>query len=129
MIPFILYQISKLRSDFLEGKRYNLTLFCLILLPFFVNCVMIAVLLYMIASEAVESMRKEQGPKEPEGLKNTVQIRLYPTRAQAHMLREHCQESIDCVNTIISAHNADMIPNGFSTKPEPPSFMAGRSQP
>lgn len=126
MIPFILYQINKLRSHFLGGKRYNLTLFCLILLPFFVNCVMIAVLLYMIASKAIESMRKEQ---EPEGLKNAIQIRLYPTRAQAHMLDEHCQEYIDCVNTIVSAHNADTIPDGFRTKPEPPSFMAGRSQP
>jgi hypothetical protein len=80
----------------------------------------------MIASKAVESMRKEQ---EPEGLKNAIQIRLYPTRAQAHMLDEHCQKYIDCVNTIVSAHNADTIPDGFRTKPEPPSFMAGRSQP
>jgi hypothetical protein len=85
---------------------------------------MIAVLLYMIASKAVESMRKE-----PEGLKNTIQIRLYPTRAQAHMLGKHCQEYTDCVNTIVSAHNADMIPDGFRTKPESPPFTVGRSQP
>ncbi len=60
--------------------------------------------------------KKAEVQKEPEGLKNTVQIRLYPTRAQAQMLRAHCQEYIDCVNTIVQAHDADMLPKGFSTK-------------
>ena len=58
----------------------------------------------------------ESQSEEPEGLKNTAQIRLYPTRAQARMLREHCAEYIDCVNTIVQAHDADMLPKGFSTK-------------
>ena len=49
-------------------------------------------------------------------LKNTIQIRLYPTSAQAKMLREHCAEYIDCVNVIVQAHDADMLPKGFSTK-------------
>jgi len=60
--------------------------------------------------------KKAEKSEEPEGLKNTVQIRLYPTRAQARMLREHCQEYIDCVNVIMQAHDADMLPKGFSTK-------------
>ena len=45
-----------------------------------------------------------------------MQIRLYPTSAQARMLREHCTEYIDCVNVIVQAHDADMLPKGFSTK-------------
>jgi putative transposase len=60
--------------------------------------------------------KKQQEEQEPEGLKNTVQIRLYPTRAQARMLREHCQEYINCVNVIVEAYDADMLPVGFSTK-------------
>ena len=60
--------------------------------------------------------KKAEVQKEPGDLKNTVQIRLYPTRAQARMLREHCQEYIDCVNTLVQAHDADMLPKGFSTK-------------
>ena len=59
---------------------------------------------------------KKQKDQEPEGLKNTVQIRLYPTREQAKMLRHHCAEYIDCVNTIVQAKDADMLPKGFSTK-------------
>ena len=60
--------------------------------------------------------KKAESDQEPEGLKNTIQIRLYPTRAQAQMLREHCAEYIDCVNVIVQAHDADMLPKGFSTK-------------
>src|SRR5436853_1632586 len=59
---------------------------------------------------------KKQKDQEPEDLKNTVQIRLYPTREQAKMLRHHCAEYIDCVNTIVQAKDADMLPKGFSTK-------------
>jgi len=51
--------------------------------------------------------KKQQEEQEPEGLKNTVQIRLYPTRTQARMLREHCQEYIDCVNVIVEAYDAE----------------------
>ncbi len=47
---------------------------------------------------------------------NTIQIRLYPTREQARLLREHCQEYIDSVNVIVQAHDADMLPKGFSTQ-------------
>ncbi|MFL5663057.1 MAG: RNA-guided endonuclease TnpB family protein [Ktedonobacteraceae bacterium] len=60
--------------------------------------------------------KKRAQEQEPDGLKNTIQIRLYPTREQARMLREHCQEYIDCVNVIVQAHDADMLPKGFSTK-------------
>jgi IS605 OrfB family transposase len=60
--------------------------------------------------------KKKQKEQEPEGLKNTVHLRLYPTKAQAKLLREHCQEYIDCVNVIVAAHAADMLPKGFSTK-------------
>jgi len=60
--------------------------------------------------------QKRAQEQEPDGLKNTIQIRLYPTREQARMLREHCQEYIDCVNVIVQAHDADMLPKGFSTK-------------
>ena len=59
---------------------------------------------------------KKQKDQEPEDLKNTVQIRLYPTREQAKMLRQHCAEYIDCVNTIVQAKDADILPKGFSTK-------------
>jgi IS605 OrfB family transposase len=60
--------------------------------------------------------KKRAEEKEPKGLKNTISIRLYPTREQARLLREHCQEYIDCVNVIVQAHDADMLPKGFSTK-------------
>ena len=59
---------------------------------------------------------KKQKDQEPEGLKNTIQIRLYPTKYQARILREHCQEYIDCVNVIVQAHDAELLPKGFSTK-------------
>jgi putative transposase len=65
---------------------------------------------------AIRKKSKKQKEKEPEGLKNTIQIRLYPTREQARLLREHCQEYIACVNVIVQAHDADMLPKGFSTK-------------
>jgi putative transposase len=67
-------------------------------------------------SKHPDSSRKQKPEKEPEGLKNTIQIRLYPTAAQAKMLREHCQEYIDCVNVLVQAHDADMLTKGFSTK-------------
>ncbi len=60
--------------------------------------------------------KKPRLSKEPEGLKNTLQIRLYPTREQARLLREHCQEYIDCVNVLVQAHDADILPKGFTTK-------------
>ena len=59
---------------------------------------------------------KKQKEQEPEGLKNTTQIRLYPSPEQARLLREHCQEYIDCVNVIVQAHDFNMLPKGFSTK-------------
>jgi putative transposase len=59
---------------------------------------------------------KKQKEQEPEGLKNTIQIRLYPTFEQANLLHEHCQEDIDCVNVIVQAHDFNILPKGFSTK-------------
>src|SRR5207302_11471340 len=41
---------------------------------------------------------------------------LNKTKQQAKMLRQHCTEYIDCVNTIVQAKDADMLPKGFSTK-------------
>lgn len=54
--------------------------------------------------------------KKPEGPQNTVQVRLYPTPAQALLLMVHCQEYITTVNVLVSAFDAEMIEDGFSTK-------------
>jgi IS605 OrfB family transposase len=61
-------------------------------------------------SERSGKKRKEKGPQ------NTIQVRLYPTREQAHLLMAHCLEYISTVNVLVCAFDADMIEDGFSTK-------------
>lgn len=64
-----------------------------------------------------ERKKKERAKKKgKKGLQNTVQVRLYPTVEQASLLMTHCLEYISTVNTLVSALDADMIENGFSTK-------------
>src|SRR2546425_1685257 len=54
--------------------------------------------------------------KKEKGLQNTVQVRLYPTAEHACLLMAHCLEYISTVNVLVSAYDADMIEDGFSTK-------------
>jgi IS605 OrfB family transposase len=54
--------------------------------------------------------------RKAKGLQNTVQVRLYPTAEQARLLMAHCLEYISTVNVLISAYDADMLEEGFSTK-------------
>jgi putative transposase len=56
--------------------------------------------------------------RKPKGLQNTLQVRLYPSPEQGHLLMAHCQEYISTVNVLASALDADLIPhdNTFSTK-------------
>ena len=56
--------------------------------------------------------------RKPKGLQNTLQVRLYPTPEQGHLLMAHCQEYISTVNVLSSALDADLIPHDdtFSTK-------------
>jgi putative transposase len=44
--------------------------------------------------------------------KTTVQVRLYPTPAQATLLRAHCQEYISTINVLVTALNSDVLPDG-----------------
>jgi len=53
-------------------------------------------------------------------MKTTLQVRLYPTPEQSHLLRTHCQEYISTVNTLVSALDRDILPEKVSTK----SFVA-----
>lgn len=41
-----------------------------------------------------------------------VQVRLYPTPAQAAILRAHYQEYIRTINVLIAALDCDMLPDG-----------------
>jgi IS605 OrfB family transposase len=54
--------------------------------------------------------------KQTDSLTTTVQIRLHPTPEQSRLLTAHAQEYISTVNTLVSALDADMLPEGFSTK-------------
>src|SRR5713101_7234821 len=54
--------------------------------------------------------------RKPKGLQNTLQVRLYPTPEQGHLLMAHGQEYISTVNVLASALDADMLSEGFSTK-------------
>src|SRR6266566_5911728 len=56
--------------------------------------------------------------RKPKGLQNTLQVRLYPTPEQGHLLMSHCQEYISTVNVLSNALDADLIPHDdtFSTK-------------
>src|SRR5258707_2077025 len=59
---------------------------------------------------------KQNMSKKANGLKNTVQVRLYPTDSQASWLMVHCVEYISTVNVLVSALDADMTEENFSTK-------------
>lgn len=48
--------------------------------------------------------------------KTTIQVRLYPTPLQSHLLMAHCQEYISTVNVLASALDADMLNSKVSTK-------------
>jgi putative transposase len=56
--------------------------------------------------------------RKPQGLQNTLQVRLYPIPEQGHLLMAHCQEYISTVNVLSSALDADLIPHdeAFTTK-------------
>jgi putative transposase len=56
--------------------------------------------------------------RKPKGLQNTLQVRLYPTPEQSHVLMSHCQEYISMVDVLVSALDADVIAHDdtFSTK-------------
>ncbi len=56
--------------------------------------------------------------RKPKGLQNTLQVRLYPTPEQSHVLMSHCREYISTVNVLVSALDADVIAHDdtFSTK-------------
>jgi hypothetical protein len=45
-------------------------------------------------------------------MKTTMQIRLYPTPAQAALLRAHCREYISTINVLVAALDSDMLPDG-----------------
>jgi hypothetical protein len=56
--------------------------------------------------------------RKPKGLQNTLQVRLYPTPEQGHVLMAHCQEYIRTVNVLSNALDADLLPHDdtFTTK-------------
>src|SRR3989442_12477950 len=56
--------------------------------------------------------------RKPKGLQSTLQVRLYPTPEQGHVLMAHCQEYISTVNVLSNALDADLIPHDdtFTTK-------------
>lgn len=48
--------------------------------------------------------------------KTTVQVRLYPTSEQSHLLMAHCQEYIRTVNVLVAAFDSDVLVGKVSTK-------------
>ena len=48
--------------------------------------------------------------------KTTLQVRLYPTPEQSHLLMAHCQEYISTVNVLASAFDSGVISGKISTK-------------
>jgi putative transposase len=48
--------------------------------------------------------------------KTTLQVRLYPTPEQAHMLMSHCMEYISTVNVLVQALESGVLPEKASTK-------------
>jgi putative transposase len=46
----------------------------------------------------------------------TLQIRLHPTPQQVALLKAHCAAYIDVVNVLVSALDADLLPEDVSTK-------------
>ncbi len=49
-------------------------------------------------------------------LATTLQVRLYPTPEQSRLLMAHCLEYIQTVNVLVSAIDADLLPEKASTK-------------
>jgi putative transposase len=45
-------------------------------------------------------------------MKTTMHMRLYPTSAQAAILRAHCQEYISTINELVAALDSDVLPDG-----------------
>ena len=41
-----------------------------------------------------------------------MHVRLYPTPAQAAILRAHCQEYISTINVLVAAVDSDVLPDG-----------------
>src|SRR5947207_724889 len=54
--------------------------------------------------------------KKTNGLQNTLQIRLFPTPEQGHLLMMHCLEYINTINVLASALDAGILPEKASTK-------------
>jgi putative transposase len=48
--------------------------------------------------------------------KTTLQVRLYPTPEQAHLLMTHCQEYIRTVNVLVAAFASAVLTGKVSTK-------------
>jgi putative transposase len=48
--------------------------------------------------------------------KTTLQVRLYPTPEQGHLLMSHCQEYISTVNVLASAFESGVLADKVSTK-------------
>src|SRR5579872_956306 len=58
------------------------------------------------------SMWRGGSERKREGVKTTVQVRLYPTPEQAALLRAHCQEYISTINVLVAALDSDVLPDG-----------------
>src|SRR5262249_24425648 len=54
--------------------------------------------------------------KKQDGLITTVQIRLYPTPEQSHLLMAHCTGYISIINTLVQAQELEILPDNTSTK-------------
>ncbi len=80
--------------------------------------VVYAKLPYMEYTSALYREAEQGMSRKPKGLQQTLQVRLYPTPEQGHLLMAHCQEYIRTVNVLTSALDADLIPHDatFSTK-------------
>lgn len=58
--------------------------------------------------------------KSADDLVTTVQVRLYTTPEQSHLLMTHCQEYISTVNMLVQAQELEILPSKVSCK----DFMA-----
>jgi putative transposase len=48
--------------------------------------------------------------------RTTIQVRLYPTPEQSHLLMAHCQEYISTINVLVAAFDSGVITGKVSTK-------------
>jgi putative transposase len=77
-----------------------------------------------VGSFSTFRVEKKKGSEKAKGegregmSKTTVQVRLYPTPEQGHLLMAHCLDYISTVNVLASGLDADLIPQDdtFSTK-------------